>query len=78
MILLADGEDSGSSDTLPLKRFALGYRTAPCEILVEPKPQWQQTHAVQGGVETEAALKAYAQGKAVNGAGAWGHPHAPR
>ena len=45
-------------------------KVPPCEFLTVPKPQWQQTYAVKGGVEAEAAFKAYAQGKAVDGAGA--------
>ena len=73
--------------TCPVDRLPLGSRTAsvrstrpeamsyvevpPCEVLVDPKPQWQQTYAVKGGKEAVAAFKAHAQGRAVDGAGMW-------
>ena len=45
--------------------------TPPCEPLVDPKPQWQQTYVVLGDHKAEAAFKAFAHAQAVNGAGMW-------
>mgnify|MGYP003332173673 CR=1 FL=1 len=45
--------------------------TPPCELLVDPKPHWQQTYVVLGGTEAGAAFKTYAMAKAVDGAGMW-------
>ena len=45
--------------------------TPPCELLVNPKPHWQQTYVVLGDHEAEAAFKAFAFAQAVNGAGMW-------
>ena len=45
--------------------------TPPCELLVKPKPHWQQTYVVLGDHEAEAAFKAFAFAQAVNGAGMW-------
>ncbi len=42
----------------------------PCEVLVSPKRQWQQTYVAKGGVGAEAAFKVYAEAKTVDGAGA--------
>ena len=45
--------------------------TPPCELLEDPKPQWQQTYAVLGDHKAEAAFKAFASAQAVDGAGMW-------
>ena len=45
--------------------------TPPCELLVDPKPQWQQTYVVLGDHKAEAAFVAFASAQAVNGAGMW-------
>ena len=45
--------------------------TPPCELLVDPKPHWQQTYVVLGGTEAGAAFEAFAFAQAVNGAGMW-------
>ena len=45
--------------------------TPPCELLEDPKPQWQQTYVVLGDHKAEAAFKAFASAQAVNGAGMW-------
>ena len=45
--------------------------TPPCELLVNPKPHWQQTYVVLGDHTAEAAFKAFAHAQAVNGADMW-------
>ena len=45
--------------------------TPQCELLVDPKPHWQQTYVVLGDHEAEAAFKAFAMAQTVNGAGMW-------
>ena len=45
--------------------------TPPCKLLVDPKPQWQQTYVVLGDHKAEAAFNAFASAQAVNGAGMW-------
>ena len=45
--------------------------TPPCELLVNPKPHWQQTYVVQGDHEAEAAFKTFAMAQGVNNAGMW-------
>ncbi len=43
----------------------------PSEVLVDPKPHHQQTYAVKGDKEAEAALRVFAQGCVAHGAGVW-------
>ena len=43
----------------------------PCELLVRPKPQWQQTYVVLGDTEAWAAFKTFALVQGVDGAGMW-------
>ena len=43
----------------------------PCELLVNPKPQWTQTHVVLGDTEAGAAFTTFAMAQGVNGAGMW-------
>ena len=45
--------------------------TPPCELLKDPKPQWQQTYVVLGDTKAGAAFEAFAFAQAVNGAGVW-------
>ena len=45
--------------------------TPPCELLADPKPQWQQAYLVLGDHEAKAALEAFAIAQVVNGAGVW-------
>ena len=45
--------------------------TPPCELLVDPRPYWQQTYVVLGDTEAGAAFEAFAFAQAVNGAGMW-------
>ena len=42
--------------------------TPPCELLEDPKPQWQRTYVVLGDHKAEAAFD-FAVAQAVNGAG---------
>ena len=55
----------------PKARSAMVSDVPPCEPLVNPQPQWQQTYVVMGGTEAGAASKTYALAKAVDGAGMW-------
>ena len=43
----------------------------PRELLVSPKPQWQQTYVMLGGHKAEAAFEAFAFAQVVSGAGMW-------
>ena len=45
--------------------------TPPCELLVDPKPQWQQTYVVLGDHKAEDAFKKFAFAQIVIGAGMW-------
>ena len=45
--------------------------TPPCELLVDPKPHWQQTYMVLGDSKAGAAFEACAFAQVVNGAGMW-------
>ena len=45
--------------------------TPPCELLVDPKPQWQQTYVVLGDHKAAPAFVDFASAQAVNGAGMW-------
>ena len=45
--------------------------TPPCELLEDPKPQWQQTYVVLGDHKAEASFEAFAFAQVVNGAGMW-------
>ena len=51
--------------------LANGLVAPPCELLEDPKPQWQQTYVVLGDHKAEAAFVAFASAQAVNGAGMW-------
>ena len=43
----------------------------PCELIEDPKPQWQQTYVVLGDHKAEDAFKKFAFAQVVNGAGMW-------
>ena len=45
--------------------------TPQCELLEDPKPQWQQTYVVLGDHKAEASFKAFAFAQVVKGAGMW-------
>ena len=45
--------------------------TPPCELLVDPKPHWQQTYVVLGDHEAENAFEKFAFAQTVSGAGMW-------
>ena len=45
--------------------------TPPCELLVDPKPHWQQTYVVLGDHEAKAAFMAFGNAQEVIGAGMW-------
>ena len=45
--------------------------TPPCELLMNPKPRWQQTYVVLGDHEAEAASQTFAMAQGVNNAGMW-------
>ena len=47
--------------------LANGHVTPPCELLEDPKPQWQQTYVVLGDRKAEAAFEAFAHSQAVCG-----------
>ena len=51
--------------------LANGLVAPPCELLEDPKPQWQQTYVVLGDHKAEAAFKFFAPAQAVSGAGMW-------
>ena len=51
--------------------LANGLVAPPCELLEDPKPQWQQTYVVLGDHKAEAVFVASASAQAVNGAGMW-------